>query len=67
MEIEISDETMELINQVEKILGIRKKELVNRAILVYVDGMSKQIALKNEFGVWDELSDESLDNFEKSL
>ena len=67
MEIEISDETMELINQVEKILGIRKKELVNRAILVYVDGMSKQIALKNEFGAWDELSDESLDNFEKSL
>ncbi len=67
MEIEISQESLNKINRAERVFGIGKEELVDRAILVYLDQMNKYFELKEEFEIWDELSDEALENFERSL
>lgn len=66
MQIELEKDTSKKINQASKILGIEKDELVDRAILVYLDNMSKYLELKQEMKEWDALSDEALINFEKS-
>lgn len=67
MQIEISKDTSRKVDDVSKILGIRKNKLIDRALLVYLDSIQKQLDLKKEMKVWDELSDEALMNFEKSL
>ena len=36
-------------------------------ILVYFDNIVKYIELKKELAVWDDLSDEALQNFERTL
>jgi len=65
--IEIPKDTSKKVDEVSKILGIDKDKLVDRAILVYLDTISKYSDLKKEMAEWDLLSDEALINFEKSL
>jgi hypothetical protein len=67
MEIQLSKMANERLNEASDVLGVEKKEIVDRAVLVYLDDMDKHIKLKKEFEVWDKLSDEALINFEKSL
>ena len=67
MQIEIPKDTSKKVEKISKILGIEKKQLVDRAILLYLDNISKYLNLKEEFNEWDMLSDEALINFEKSL
>ena len=67
MQIEISKDVSKEIEYASKVLGIKSKNLIDRAILVYLDSIQKQLDLKREMKVWDELSDEALVNFEKSL
>ncbi|MEK6862232.1 MAG: hypothetical protein AABY07_09795 [Nanoarchaeota archaeon] len=67
MQIELQKDTSQKIEKASKILGIKEKELIDRALLLYLDSISKYIELKKEFKDWDELSDEALTNFEKSL
>lgn len=67
MQIEIPKDTSKKINNVSKILGIKSQQLIDRAILLYLDTISKQMDLKKEMAEWDELSDEALLNFERSL
>ena len=65
--IEIPKDTSKKVDEASKILGIEKDKLVDRAILVYLDTISKYSDLKKEIAEWDLLSDEALVNFEKSL
>ena len=67
MQVEIPTDTSKKIERVSKILGIGKKELVDRAILLYLDDISKYTELRKEMKEWDALSDEALLNFEKSI
>jgi len=67
MQIEIPKDTSIKINRASLILGIKEKELIDRAILLYLDNISKYLSLKQEMKEWDLLSDEALMNFEKSL
>jgi len=67
MEIQISKDSSKKINEASKALGIEQNELVDRAILLYLDSISKYIDLKQEMKGWDSLSDEALIDFEKSL
>ncbi|MCX6154825.1 MAG: hypothetical protein NT007_11775 [Candidatus Kapabacteria bacterium] len=48
-------------------LGFKKQELIERALLVYLDLMKNQIDLNKEFTSLDLLSDEALINFEEQL
>mgnify|MGYP001600816816 CR=1 FL=1 len=67
MEIEVPKDTTEKISKASKILGIKREELVDRAVLLYLDTMSRYLDLKQEMKEWDKLSGEAIINFEKSL
>jgi hypothetical protein len=67
MEVEISEDVSKKVNEASRILGIGEQEIVDRALLVYLDNMNKYLQLKKEMEAWDVLSDEALENFEKSL
>lgn len=67
MQVEIPKDTSAKIRKIVRLLGIKKQQLVDRAILLYIDNLSKYLELKEEMKEWDYLSDEALLNFEKSL
>ena len=67
MEIEISEDVSKKVNEASRILGIGEHEIIDRALLVYLDNMNKYLQLKKEMEAWDVLSDEAFENFEKSL
>ncbi len=66
-EVLIQRDTLQKIGRASELLGIKKQEVVDRAILLYLDNLSKFMDLKRELKQWDTLSDEALHNFEKSL
>jgi len=67
MQIEIPKDTSEKVNKASKLLGVKKQEIIDRAILVYLDSISKHMELKQEMEEWEHLSDEALINFEKKI
>lgn len=67
MQLELPKETSEKLLKASKVLGIKDKEIVDRAIVVYLDSIGKMIKLKQEMKDWDTLSDEALVSFEESL
>jgi len=67
MQIELLKETSSKLAKASKVLGIKDKDLVDRAIIVYLDNMEKMLELKQEMKAWDALSDEALISFEESL
>ncbi len=67
MEVAIQEDTSGRIDEASQVLGIEKDELIDRAILSYLDSLEKILALKKEMREWDALSDEALANFEKAL
>lgn len=67
MQIEMQKDTSEKLDKMFKLLGVKKEQLIERAILLYLDNIAKHAALRQEMKKWDFLSDEALDNFEKAL
>ncbi|MBI2542088.1 hypothetical protein HYV80_05250 [Candidatus Woesearchaeota archaeon] len=67
MEIELSRDMKGKLSRVSSILGVKDKDLVNRAILFYIDTISKQVELKKEIFAWDKLSDEALAKFDRLI
>ena len=67
MQIQIPKDMGEKLSKVSEILGFKKEEIVDRALLLYIDTIQKQLDLKQEFKDWDRLSDEALNNFERGL
>lgn len=65
--LKLSDDTSEKVTKASEILGIKKQELIDRALLVYLDNIDKYLDLRKELKFWDSLSDEALINFEKLL
>jgi len=67
MEVNIPKEISTEIEEASSILGLNKKEIVGRALVLYCDGIKKFLDLKKEFRIWDKISDECLVEFEKTL
>ena len=67
MQLEIQKEISKKLDYMAGLLGIKKEELIDRAILLYLDNIGKYLDLKQEMKEFDILSDEALMNFEKSL
>jgi len=65
--MKISEDISEKINKAAELIGVKKQELIDRAILLYLDNISKYLDIKKEIKDWDALSDEALINFEKAL
>ena len=66
--------TIEVTNKVEdrlKILahkfGSNEQEIIEKAIDLYFTQIQKESGFEDEFKIWDELSDEALNNFEVQL
>lgn len=67
MEIELSKDMMKKLSNVSSVLGVKNKDVINRALLYYLDTISKQLELKKEMIEWDKLSDEALLKFDKLI
>ena len=67
MQIQIPKEMDKKLKKVSDLLGLEKQEIVDRALLFYLDTIQKQLDLKQEFKEWDALSDEALKSFENAL
>lgn len=67
MQINIPKETKKKVEAASKTLGFREDEIINRAVLLYLDNIEKYLELKKELKEWDELSEDALTNFEKNL
>lgn len=67
MNVQLSEEVVEKVDKASQLLGIQQQEIVDRALLVYLDSLAKYLELKEELKAWDTLSDEALAMFESSL
>ena len=66
MEIQVTEEINRKLKNASATLGFNEQKIVERAILFYLDAVSKQ-KLNQEFEAWDKLSDEALVEFESRL
>lgn len=66
MEIVLSQSVENKLNNASILLGYKKQELINRAIMYYLDSINTKIEFEQELKSLDILSDEALENFEKT-
>jgi hypothetical protein len=59
----VSSSVEKKVKSASKKLGFEEKDLVDRALLLYLDSIEKNIQLKKEFAEWDALSDEVMEKF----
>lgn len=59
MSITIEKNTQKDLREIAERMGIKEKELVDRALLLYLENAKKLLDLEKEFLAWDALSDEA--------
>lgn len=59
MSITIKKNTQKDLKKIAERMGIKEKELVDRALLLYLENAKKLLDLEKEFLAWDALSDEA--------
>lgn len=47
-------------------MGVKKKELIDRALLYYLGSVRDLLHFRKELDAWDELSDEAMQKISKS-
>jgi hypothetical protein len=67
MQIHLHDQTLRRLQHAAQTTGFPEENLIQRAVLYYLDALQKQVELADEFQTWDVLSDEALTTFEASL
>lgn len=67
MYVQVSKEVDSRLKSISKTLGFDENQLVERAVLFYLDAIAKQVELKDEFSSWDKISDKDLTDFEERL
>ncbi len=58
MQVNFHNQTMARLKQVSQVIGIREENLIQRAVLYYLDAIQKQAELIDEMNAWDNMSDE---------
>jgi len=66
MPTKLSNNLNTKINLVSKKLGIKRSELINNAVTIYLDNLDPYLDLKNELAAWDKLSDEALSEVDRT-
>lgn len=64
--IQIEDKVDRNFKQASRIMRVKKKELIDRALLLYVESIRDLLNLEKEFDAWDALSDEAMLRMTKS-
>ncbi len=67
MQVQFQEETLTRIRQISREIEVHEENLVQRAVIYYLDTIQKQVELKKEMNQWDMMSDEALANFEEML
>lgn len=65
MQIEIPKEVSKNIEKASQELGLDKKELISRAIMLYLHSIQEHIGLKEEIEAWEKAGIVDSINFEK--
>lgn len=60
MQIQLEKKLNKRVRDASKIFGVDERQLVKRALLLYLDSLQKSFDLKREFDAWEALSDEAL-------
>ena len=60
MQIQLEKKINKRIRDVSKAFGINERQIIDRALLFYLDAVQRSFNLRNEFDAWDTLSDEAL-------
>lgn len=67
MEVEISKDMLKNIEKASKELDLEEKELILRAIKLYLYNLKSYIDLKEELEAWEKTGMEDLVNFERQI
>ncbi len=67
MNVKLSKEIEKKVGEAAHALGLHENEVVNQALLFYLDTIRKNLDLKCELQAWENLSDEAWTNFESQL
>ncbi len=67
MDLQLSKSIQNKLENASITLGFQQQEIIQRAIVYYLDSIKSKIEFKQELNNFDLLSDEALINFEKSL
>lgn len=65
--VKLSKRIDEKLRSASEQLGFDEHEIIERAILFYLDAIEKRLDFNRELKEWDKLSDEALANFETIL
>jgi len=67
MQIHLQEPTLRQLKKVAQTTGIEEEQLIQRAVLYYLDAIQKHVEFYEEMNAWERLSDEALANFEAAL
>lgn len=67
MNIYLSKNVSMQVQEIANRMGAKEEDIVNNAVLLYLDNISKYMQFKKELTSFDKMSDEALTNFEASL
>lgn len=67
MSIVIEKNIQRGLTEIAKRMGVGEKELVDRALLLYLGNAKKLLDLEKEFLAWDALSDEAFYELSKKI
>jgi negative regulator of replication initiation len=55
------------VKNTSRFIGVDAEEIINRALVLYLDSVQQITALNQEFQAWDVLSDEALIGMEDTV
>jgi len=67
MEIQLSNDTRNIIRRLAQSYDFDTSEVIEKAIAYYSEYIEARAELKEEFSAWDSLSDEAIEKFEARL
>ena len=59
MTIKLASRINRRVKVASRILGVEETEMMDRAMLFYLDNVENSLAMRNEFNAWESLSDEA--------
>lgn len=67
MRIQIREQLQGDLKKASQVMGVREREIVDRALLFYLKSIRDHGNPEKEFQAWDVLSDEALTRMERRL
>lgn len=67
MQVQLKENLYNDVKTASRFIGIDEEELIDRALLFYLNSIQADIDLEKELKAWDSLSDEALINMDAGL